>query len=55
MSPPFGAPDHVHFTRRGYERYGEVLLGALLEGFEAPDANPDLTPVADSDEAHASR
>ncbi|MEM9072235.1 MAG: GDSL-type esterase/lipase family protein [Myxococcota bacterium] len=30
--PPYGAPDHVHYTRRGYTRLGEVLLGALLEG-----------------------
>lgn len=33
--PPYAQPDHVHYTRRGYERLGEVLLGALLEGYEA--------------------
>ncbi len=37
MSPPYARPDHIHFTRRGYERLGEVLLGALLEGFSADD------------------
>ncbi len=34
--PPYGAPDHIHFTRRGYERLGEVLLDAIMEGFERP-------------------
>lgn len=32
MDPPYAGRDHVHFTRRGYERMGEVLLGAMLEG-----------------------
>lgn len=32
MEPPYAGRDHVHFTRLGYERMGEVLLGALLEG-----------------------
>ncbi len=34
--PPYAQPDHVHYTRRGYERLGEVLLGALLEGYSSP-------------------
>jgi len=38
--PPMAAPDHVHFTRRGYERLAEVLLAALLKdsglSLEAP-------------------
>ncbi len=34
MTPPYARPDHIHFTRRGYERLGRVLLGALLEGFQ---------------------
>lgn len=38
--PPYAAPDHVHFTRRGYERLGEVLLDALLDGYD-PDAGAD--------------
>ena len=32
-SPALGTPDHVHFTRAGYDRMGEVLFEALLEGF----------------------
>jgi lysophospholipase L1-like esterase len=55
MSPPYAAPDHVHFTRRGYVRFGEVLLGALLEGFEAPNAAPDLAPAPEAAEVHATR
>lgn len=31
--PAFGAPDHIHYTRRGYERLGEVLLGAMMRGY----------------------
>lgn len=39
MAPPFAGRDHVHFTRRGYERMGSVLLAAMLEGTEfAPPA-----------------
>jgi lysophospholipase L1-like esterase len=38
--PPYAAPDHVHYTRRGYERLGEVMLGALLDGYD-PDAPRD--------------
>jgi lysophospholipase L1-like esterase len=38
-SPALGTPDHVHFTRVGYERMGEVLFEALVEGF-ATDASP---------------
>lgn len=38
--PPYGAPDHVHYTRRGYQRLGEVLTGALLEGYD-PDGSRD--------------
>jgi lysophospholipase L1-like esterase len=43
LDPPYAAPDHIHFRRRGYERFGEVLLGALLEGVPAgaPDALGD--------------
>lgn len=32
--PPQASPDYVHFNRLGYERLGEVLLRALLDGFE---------------------
>ena len=34
--PPYGAPDHVHYTRRGYERLGEVLLQALVHDAGLP-------------------
>ena len=30
--PAFGAPDHVHLTRRGYVALGDVLTSALVEG-----------------------
>ena len=33
-APPYGAPDHVHLTRRGYERLGAVLTRALLAGYD---------------------
>lgn len=32
LDPPYAGRDLVHFTRRGYVRLGEVLLGALLDG-----------------------
>lgn len=48
--PPFAAPDHVHYTRRGYTRLGEIMLDALMEGYEGPDASitaaPNTPPVA---------
>jgi lysophospholipase L1-like esterase len=31
--PPMAAPDHVHFTPRGYETFGNVLYEALLTGY----------------------
>lgn len=33
--PAYAAQDHVHYTRLGYQRLGEVLLSALLEGMPA--------------------
>lgn len=30
--PPYASQDHIHYTRLGYQRLGEVLLSALLEG-----------------------
>ncbi|MDH5674549.1 MAG: GDSL-type esterase/lipase family protein [Myxococcales bacterium] len=41
--PPLGAPDHVHFTRRGYERLGEVLYGALMAGYDGDGEAPAET------------
>ncbi|MEO0323467.1 MAG: GDSL-type esterase/lipase family protein [Myxococcota bacterium] len=32
--PAYAAPDHVHYTRRGYERLAQVLEAALLEGMD---------------------
>lgn len=34
--PPFGAQDHVHFTKRGYEALGNVLHDALMMGYRGP-------------------
>ena len=44
--PPFGAPDHIHYTRRGYARMGEVLIKALLEGFVEPNQEATNAPEA---------
>ena len=35
--PAYGSQDHIHYTRIGYQRLGEVLLSALLEGMPASD------------------
>jgi lysophospholipase L1-like esterase len=43
--PPYGAPDHIHLTRLGYERLGVVLLDAMLRGYEPP-AVPEPAPAA---------
>lgn len=37
-APPYGASDHVHFTRRGYQVMGDVLHDALLESYDHPPA-----------------
>jgi len=44
--PAYGSSDHVHFTRTGYERLGNVLLDALLEGFDPPGAAGPPTTAA---------
>jgi len=33
FDPPYASPDYVHFTRAGYERVGDVVLSALLQGY----------------------
>ena len=33
-NPPYASQDHIHYTRLGYQRLGEVLLSALLEGVD---------------------
>jgi lysophospholipase L1-like esterase len=46
--PPLGTPDHVHFTRRGYERLADVLHDALLSGYVSPppaEATPPTQPA----------
>ena len=35
--PAYGAGDYVHYTRRGYERLGQSVLAALLEGYDSPE------------------
>jgi len=38
--PAYAAQDHIHYTRVGYQRLGEVLLSALLEGM--PPSNESI-------------
>lgn len=45
-SPPFGAPDHVHYTRRGYEALGDALAAALTAGLGADPLTDPATPQA---------
>jgi lysophospholipase L1-like esterase len=45
--PPLGGRDLVHFTRTGYERLGDVLHDALLDGYadaSAPQPMAALVP-----------
>ena len=44
---PFGAPDYVHFTFRGYEALGNVLYDGLVAGYST--TLPDTPPVAAED------
>lgn len=32
-SPAWGASDHIHFTRRAYDRLGQVIANALVVGY----------------------
>ncbi|MAQ15313.1 MAG: hypothetical protein CMN30_11035 [Sandaracinus sp.] len=48
--PAFGAPDHVHYTRRGYERLGQSLLAALLEGYGGAGEAAASSSVVTDDE-----
>lgn len=34
--PRLGAPDHVHFTARGYQKVGELLHSNLMQGYVSP-------------------
>ena len=50
--PAYASQDHIHYTRLGYQRLGEVLLSALLEGMPAslePDSTASLEPSDGSD------
>jgi lysophospholipase L1-like esterase len=54
----YGAPDHVHFTRQGYQRLGEVLFGAIVHGYgELPQppmpADEGLGTTASVPDIHA--
>lgn len=44
--PPFGQPDHIHFTMRGYQRLGEAMLEALLADYTEPEPAQDVTVAA---------
>jgi lysophospholipase L1-like esterase len=46
--PAYASQDHIHYTRLGYQRLGEVLLSALLEGMPEsgePESTASLEPV----------
>ena len=46
--PAYASQDHIHYTRLGYQRLGEVLLSALLDGMPesgTPESTPSLEPV----------
>lgn len=45
--PAYASQDHVHYTRVGYQRLGEVLLSALLAGM--PAAGEPVPASADAD------
>ncbi len=40
--PPYASKDHIHYTKAGYLRLGEVLLEALLERYSAKPARSAL-------------
>lgn len=48
--PSYAQPDLVHYTVHGYLRLGEVLHGAMMDGFdEAPRFDPPPAVVAGPD------
>lgn len=52
--PAYASQDHIHFNRLGYQRLGEVLLAALLEGMPEGairSAESSLDAVAGDDGA----
>ena len=44
--PAYAAQDHIHYTRVGYQRLGEVLLSALLEGMPPSGESDGPTSAA---------
>ena len=47
--PAYASQDHIHYTRRGYQRLGEVLLAALLEGMTDVEPAAPSEPEPESD------
>jgi len=48
--PAYASQDHIHYTRLGYQRLGEVLLAALLEGMpESAGSEPASEPAGVDD------
>jgi hypothetical protein len=45
--PAYASQDHIHYTRLGYQRLGEVLLSALLEGMPASEEAEESTASFD--------
>jgi lysophospholipase L1-like esterase len=45
--PAYASQDHIHYTRIGYQRLGEVLLSALLDGMpESADTEAEPASAA---------
>lgn len=53
-SPAYGAADHIHYTRLGYYRLGDLLLEAMMEGVPGFPTQP-AGKQGDSAVAKASR
>ena len=51
--PAYASQDHIHYTRLGYQRLGEVLLSALLDGMPASDESESTAFTGASDGADA--
>ena len=49
-SPPYAADDFIHFTRRGYDRLAEALIGAMMEAYEV-NTGEKLPPAPESENA----
>jgi lysophospholipase L1-like esterase len=44
--PPLATPDHVHLTRRGYERWAQVALDAMMRGYGELPVSPLVASTA---------